>query len=57
MSKKPEKKPDIHEDLDGFDIKINKFGQIQSNFEIDKLNAFLNENVVDKKLKDSSEEE
>lgn len=57
LSKKQIKKPDIHEDLEGFDIKINRFGQLQTNFEIDKLNVFLNENVEDKKLKVNSEEE
>ena len=51
--KKPKKgKPEIHEDLKGFDIKINEFGEIVSNFEVDKLNEFLNENLEDKKFKE-----
>jgi len=47
----------MHDDLDGFNIKINSFGEIQSNFEIDKLNSFLNDNVKDKKLNNITEEE
>jgi hypothetical protein len=59
--KKPKKgKPEVHEDLKGFDIRINEFGEIITNFEVDKVNEFLNENVDDKKLRDrktSAEEE
>lgn len=52
MPKKMKKdgEPKVHEDLSGFDITIDKFGQMQSNFDVDKLNNFLNENVQDKKL-------
>ena len=32
----------FHEGLEGFDIKVNTFGQMETSFEIDKLNAFLN---------------
>lgn len=45
-------KPEVHEDLKGFEISINEFGEIVTSMEIDKLNEFLNENVDDKKLKD-----
>jgi hypothetical protein len=38
-----EHKSSFHEGLEGFDIKVNTFGQMESTFEIDKLNAFLNE--------------
>ena len=49
--KKPKKgKPEVHEELEGFDIKINEFGEIISNFSVDKINEFLDENVDDKKL-------
>lgn len=48
--KKKDQNPDVHEDLKGFDIRINEFGEIISNFEIEDLNDFLNENVMDKKL-------
>jgi len=49
-------KPKMHDELDGFQISINEFGQITSSFEVDKLNDFLNEHVADKKLYDSEEE-
>ena len=59
---KKEKSKRVHEDLEGFNVKINPFGQIESNFDIDKVNEFLNKNTDDKKLKrkkttDSGEEE
>ena len=37
-----EGKASFHEGLEGFDIKVNTFGQMETSFEIDKLNAFLN---------------
>ncbi len=51
MSKKKEKAK-VHEDLDGFELKVDSFGEIKSNLPIDELNKFLNKNVEDKKLKD-----
>ncbi|MEQ9405356.1 MAG: hypothetical protein RIM99_17335 [Cyclobacteriaceae bacterium] len=51
MSKKKEKAK-VHKDLDGFELKVDSFGEIQSNLPIDELNKFLNKNVEDKKLKD-----
>lgn len=51
--KKPkEGKPQVHEDLQGFEMRINEFGQIITNTPVEKLNQFLNKNVEDKKLKD-----
>lgn len=47
-----EEKPKVHPDLEGFDVKINSFGEIVSTHSIEKINEFLNKNVVDKKLKD-----
>ena len=47
---KKEGKPSVHEELDGFDIKIDTFGEMKTNFDIDKLNNFLDANVKDKKL-------
>ncbi|CAA6810806.1 MAG: Unknown protein [uncultured Aureispira sp.] len=52
MSKKNQGNPKTHEDLKGFDISINEFGEIISSYSVDKLNGFLNDNVEDKKLKD-----
>jgi hypothetical protein len=63
MPKKIPKKgiPEAHEELKGFDIRINEFGQIISTMPVDRLNRFLNDNVEDKKLRDldrkDSEEE
>ena len=51
--KKPKKgKPEVHDELKGFDIKINEFGEIITNFDVDKVNEFLNDKVDDKKLRD-----
>jgi hypothetical protein len=51
-------KPAVHEELEGFDIKVNEFGEIVGNFNVEELNKFLNEKVDDKKLsKPEGEEE
>lgn len=50
--KKEEKDPNVHDELEGFNININEFGQIVTNFEVEKLNDFLDDNVEDKKLRD-----
>jgi hypothetical protein len=39
-------KPRVHKELDGFDIKINSFGEIVTSFDMDKINEFLNKNVI-----------
>lgn len=44
--------PKVHKDLEGFDIRVDAFGEIKSNLPIDKINKFLNKNVDDKKLRD-----
>ncbi len=45
------KKPDVSEELEGLNISINSFGEIQSTYDIDKINDFLDTHVEDKKLK------
>ncbi len=45
-------KPSVNSELEGLDIRINEFGEIEGNFDIDKVNAFLNKSVDDKKLRD-----
>ena len=50
-------RPSFNEKLSGFDIKINSFGEMESTFEIDQLNKFLNEEVKDKKLNKNPDEE
>ena len=59
MPKKMKKKgkPVVHEELEGFNIKINEFGEMETTVPIDKLNVFLNDKVDDKKLNSSNEEE
>lgn len=49
-SKSDKKKSRVHQDLEGFEIKVNEHGEITSNYSIDKINEFLNKNVDDKKL-------
>ncbi len=48
-------KPQVNPELEGFDIKINSFGEIKSNFDIDRINEFLNDHVDDKKLREREE--
>ena len=59
MPKKMKKKgtPAVHDELKGFDIRINEFGVMETTYNVDKLNTFLDENVEDKKLVDRQEEE
>lgn len=45
-------KPKVNDELDGFDIRIDSFGEIKSTLDIDKINKFLNRHVDDKKLRD-----
>lgn len=52
---KDKDKPDLHKDLEGLEISINEFGEIEGNFDVDELNKFLNENVDDRKLKERRE--
>ncbi|HMQ62665.1 MAG TPA: hypothetical protein PKE06_18445 [Flavilitoribacter sp.] len=55
MSKKKKEKPEVHRDLEGFELKINEFGEIISSLNIESLNEFLDKNVDDKKLKEREE--
>lgn len=52
MSKLKNNKPEKNnnENLKGFDIKVNEFGEIITSHKIDQINEFLDENVKDKKL-------
>ena len=47
---------EIHQDLKGFSIKINEFGEIKTSRPIERLNTFLNKNVIDKKFIDDKKE-
>jgi hypothetical protein len=50
--KKEEKNPKVNKELEGFDIRIDSFGEIKTTFDIDRINEFLNKNVEDKKLQE-----
>lgn len=45
-------KPKVAKELDGLDLNVDSFGEIQNSLSIDKINDFLNKNVDDKKLRD-----
>ncbi len=44
-------KPKVNKELEGFDIEIDAFGEIKTNYDINKINEFLNREVDDKKLR------
>lgn len=48
-SDKPKAK--INPELEGLSVNINSMGEVVTSYDIDKLNAFLNENIDDKKLR------
>ena len=54
-SKPPEKGKKPPAKLNEMDIQVNELGQIERNFDIDKINQFLNENVPDKKFSDEKQ--
>ena len=47
---KSKKKPKVNPELEGFELKVDSFGELKSTFDIDKINEFLNRNVVDRKI-------
>lgn len=47
-----EKKPKVNKELEGFDVRIDSFGELKTTIDIDKINQFLNNHVDDKKLRD-----
>lgn len=49
--KKKNEMPRVHPELEGFNIEINSFGEVKTNYDLDKLNLFLNKNVKDKKFR------
>ena len=50
-------KPKVHQELEGFDIQINPFGEVISTINIDKINQFLDDYVDDKKLNAREDDE
>ncbi|MEM7107216.1 MAG: hypothetical protein AAF519_03235 [Bacteroidota bacterium] len=50
-------KPKVNPELDGLNIKIDSFGEINATYNIDDINDFLNRNVEDKKLEEREDYE
>lgn len=50
-NKSTAKSPKVHNELDGFEIRINEFGEIKASLNIERLNQFLNSKVDDIKLR------
>ncbi len=48
--RKPANEPRVHNELKGLNLRINEFGQIESDIDINKVNEFLTKLVPDKKL-------
>lgn len=52
MSKENKRKKNkVNPELDGLNVEVDTFGEIKFNYDIDKINDFLDKNVDDKKLK------
>jgi hypothetical protein len=51
MPKKTKKKlSKTHENIQGFEIRINSFGEIETNFDVERINTFLNDYDKSKNL-------
>lgn len=55
MDKKDAPKAKIHDDLEGFEISVNEFGQVVRTRKVEFLNEFLNTNLHDLKLAEHPE--
>ncbi len=51
----PEKQARVNPELDGFKVGVDPFGEVNSNFDIDRINQFLDKSVDDKKLRSKPE--
>ena len=51
-NKQQSQKARVHSDLGDFKLSISEFGEISGNLDIDKINAFLNKNLDDRKLEE-----
>ena len=60
-SKKPTSKEndkaEVHEELKGFDIRIDPFGNLETNKSIDQIKAFLDSKIDDPRLQRNKDEE
>lgn len=50
--KTAEELPKVHPELQGLSVWIDETGEIQWSMPIDRVNRFLNQHVVDSRLKD-----
>lgn len=50
--KEGEEEPKLHPDLQGFNISLDPFGRVSTNMNLENVNAFLNENLKDRKLEE-----
>ena len=50
--KRNDEKNEDEASFESFDIRVNEFGEIITNVDLESLNDFLNKNVEDKKFKD-----
>ena len=57
IKKKKVEEARVNPELKGLDIRVNEFGEIEANIAIEKLNDFLDQNVIDKKLEEKREKE
>ena len=59
MKKKKQKveEAQVNPELKGLDIRVNEFGEIISSISVEKLNDFLDRNVVDRKLEEKKQKE
>lgn len=55
--KKKVEESKVNPALKGLDIRVNEFGEIEANIAIERLNDFLDQNVIDKKLEEKREKE
>lgn len=57
IKKKKVEEARVNPELKGLDIRVNEFGEIEANIAIERLNDFLDQNVIDKKLEEKREKE
>ncbi len=50
--KTKDKKAHVHPELEGFELQINSFGEMSSNFTVERINDFLNKKVDDRKMQE-----
>lgn len=54
---KGKKKNKVNPELNGLNVEVDTFGEIKFNYNIDKINEFLDKNVEDKKLKNKPKDD